>query len=167
MSSCASPLPTCNGSGCTTNVGTPTSTNQTWSRGATSCGFTCNAGYSGVNCEIAPIGGSCGTFSCFAHKQGLGYDIACWNNFKSQLTTWQTSGYITPAQRIQIENDGNVSWNASCQQLAGAIGTSGAFYRDSALSSSPVTGRFTLDTEEFGLFGGCSVDAQVACGSTP
>ena len=59
------------------------------------------------------------------------------------------------------------SWDASCQQLAGAIRTSGAFYRDSALSSSPVTGRFTLDTEEFGLFGGCSVDAQVACGSTP
>ena len=59
MASCASPLPTCNGSGCTTNVGTPTSTNQTWSKWATSCGFSCNSGYSGPDCDPINIPSTC------------------------------------------------------------------------------------------------------------
>ncbi len=164
---CSSTLPACDGIGCTTNLWTPTSANQDWSRNSPNCGFTCNPGYSGVNCEIAPVGWNCGTFSCFAHEQAWGWNVACWNNFKSALTAWTASGYITPAQKTQIEIDGNVSWDATCDQLAGAKATLGWFYRDSILNSLPVTWRFTLDTEEFAVFGGCSVDAQVVCPALP
>lgn len=166
--SCSTSLPACSGAwACTTTLGTPTTANQAWSRGASSCGFTCNPGYSGIDCEIAPSGWNCGTFSCFAHEQAWGWDVACWNNFKSALTAWTASGYITPAQRTQIEADGDVSWDATCGQLAAARATTGAFYRDSILNSPPVTGRFTLDTEERALFGGCNIDAAVACPALP
>lgn len=56
--SCAA-TPTCNGVSCTTTVGSPTSVNQTWTKGAANCGFTCTGGYTGANCEIPPAAGNC------------------------------------------------------------------------------------------------------------
>jgi hypothetical protein len=55
--SCNSIQPTCTTTGCTLTTGTPTSVNQAWSKDATTCGFACNANYSGTDCQTytAPL----------------------------------------------------------------------------------------------------------------
>ena len=49
--SCTSTHPACEGISCSLTTGTPSSANQAWAQWATSCGFTCNSGYSGPDCD--------------------------------------------------------------------------------------------------------------------
>lgn len=56
---CSTSKPSCDGTSCALTTGSPSSNNQTWVKGAVNCGFACTNGYTGANCEVAPVANTC------------------------------------------------------------------------------------------------------------
>lgn len=70
-------------------------------------------------------------------------------NFRNQLDTWQTQGYLTAQQNTDIRNAGSTAWDATCQRTYNGTLPLGSLIVERLVNISPVSARFNLDTEEF------------------
>lgn len=112
---CAS-NPACSPSGCTLTIGTPSSVNQTWVKWASNCGFTCNANYSGSNCEVytppAIWGVAASSWSENAYYAWIytgWHGKTLWVAWTESLKAWKTIDTATSLATINSATDGRVN----------------------------------------------------------